>query len=155
MATSAVPAAIDALVALLRADAGLNHARILDGPPAQNFTERDRVYIGWSPGSDAAAEMQQSFASAGARQRDEEASISCYIESHRGDTLVRNRRVCVFEMFAVIEAALRATSEEPTKPTLGNAVLWCEVAAGSLTQTQTDSGALAGLAFTVNFRARI
>ncbi|MFD8797209.1 hypothetical protein [Streptomyces atroolivaceus] len=155
MATSAVPAAIDALLSLLGDAPGLSTVRVVDGPPGPNFTQKDLLYVGYAPGSDMAAEMQQRFASAGARRRDEDASLSCYIESRRGDTNIRDRRRHVFEILAVVETALRATNEDPTAPNLGGAVLWSDLTAGSLMQAQTESGALAGLAFTVHFRARI
>ncbi|MFF4166873.1 hypothetical protein [Streptomyces sp. NPDC001741] len=155
MATSAVPAAIDALLAVLGAADAMSTVKLVDGPPGQNFTQKDLLYVGHSPAGEQAAEMQQTFASAGARTRDEDASISCYIESRRGDTSIRDRRLRVFEILAVVETALRATNEDPAAPSLGNVVLWSDVTAGSLAQVQTESGALAGLVFTVHFRARI
>lgn len=156
MATSAVPAVIDALVEILRNDSELNGVRIIDGPPpSTNFTERDRLYIGWSPSSDQSAELQQSFASAGARTRDEEGQVACYAETRRGDTDMRERRLHVFTMFAVVENALRATEQNRDAPNLGGAVLWSDVTAGSLDQVQGDAGSMAGLSFTVHFRARI
>ncbi|MGW0785754.1 hypothetical protein [Streptomyces sp. NPDC002913] len=155
MATSAVPAAIDALLAVLGAAEDLSTVRIFDGPPGQNFTQKDLLYIGHSPAAEQAAEMTQTFASAGARTRDEDASIACYIESRRGDTSIRDRRTRVFEILAAVEQALRATNDNPAAPNLGGVVLWSDVTAGSLAQVQTDSGALAGLVFTVHFRARI
>jgi hypothetical protein len=156
MATSAVPAAIDALLRILRDDVELTAARIFDGPtPSTNFTERDRVYIGWSPASDQAAEMQQAFASAGGRTRDENGVIACYIETRAGNTDMRERRLQVFSLFARVETALRPTNENPTAMDLGGVVQWADITAGSLDQSQTPNGSTAGLAFTVHFRARI
>ncbi|MDP9949124.1 MULTISPECIES: hypothetical protein [Streptomyces] len=154
MATSAVPAAIDALLTILRAAPGLAGVAVVDGPPGVNFTERLRIYVGYSPGSDQAAEIQQSFAGAGARQRDEDAAISCYAEARGGDKDMGLRRAQVFGLLAEVENALRGTDAAPQAPTLGGAVLWSEVTAGSLSQAQ-ESGTLAGLAFTVAYHARI
>ena len=154
MATSAVPATIDALIAALRNADGLDGVRVIDGPPGVNFTEKDRIYIGHAPGADQATEKQQSFASAGARTRDEDGTIACYIESRRGDTDIRARRQRVFEILAVVENALRATNQRPDAPTLGGTVLWSDLTAGALLQVQ-ENGTLAGLSFTVHFRARI
>ncbi|MFJ3704861.1 MULTISPECIES: hypothetical protein [unclassified Streptomyces] len=154
MATSAVPAAIDALITALQNADGLDGVRIIDGPPGINFTEKDRVYVGYSPGADQAAEMQQAFASAGARTRDEDGAISCYAESRSGDKDIRERRLRVFEILAVVENALRATNERPAAPTLGGVVLWSDLTTGALLQAQ-ENGTLAGLSFTVHFRARI
>lgn len=155
MATSAAPAAIDALLAILRASPDLTGVRIIDGPPGVNFTETDRIYVGWSSTGDQAVDIQQAFASVGARLRDEDASISCYIEARHGSTDMRGVRLRVFEILAVVENALRASNAAPEAPTLGGAVLWSDLTAAGLDQMQTDKGALAGLAFTVHIRARI
>ncbi|WP_137235168.1 hypothetical protein [Streptomyces sp. BPSDS2] len=156
MATSAVPAAITALLALLTPAPALADVRVIDGPPpSTNFAEADRLYVGWSPGAEQAAEIQQEFASAGARTRDEEAAISCYIETREGGGDMAWCRARVFELLAVVEDLLRATTAVPDAPTLGGAVLWSELTAGSLIQEQTSDGAYAGLGFTVRTRARI
>ncbi|MFG2670850.1 hypothetical protein [Streptomyces sp. NPDC048445] len=156
MATSAVPAAVDALLAILRAAPGLADVRIVDGPPpSTNLTERHRIYVGWAPGSEQAVDIEQDFAYAGARRRDEEASVSCYAESRAGDTDMALRRSRVFELLAAVEDALRATEAAPEAPTLSGTVLWSQLSAGTLVQEQNPDGALAGLAFTVRLRARI
>ncbi|WP_371624048.1 hypothetical protein OG245_15155 [Streptomyces sp. NBC_01116] len=155
MATSAAPAAIDALLNILGAAPGLAEARVIDGPPGVNFTERLRIYIGYSPGSDQAAELQQAFANAGARRRDEDAVISCYAEARGGDKDMRLRRNQVFGLLAEVENALRGSDAAPEAPTLNGTVLWSEVTGGSLVEAQTENGAYAGLGFTVAYRARI
>jgi hypothetical protein len=154
MATSAAPAAIDALLAILGAAPGLAGVRVIDGPPGVNFTERLRIYVGYAPGSDQAAEIQQAFANAGARRRDEDGLIACYAEARGGDKDMRLRRNQVFGLLAEVENALRGTDAAPEAPTLNGAVLWSEVTAGSLVQSQ-ENGAFAGLGFTVAYRARI
>ncbi|MFE5090603.1 hypothetical protein ACFRCI_09405 [Streptomyces sp. NPDC056638] len=156
MATSAVPAAITNLLALLDPAPTLAEVRVIDGPPpSTNFSEPDRLYVGWSPGAEQAAEIQQAFASAGARRRDEDAAISCYVETRDGGGDMAWCRARVFELLAVVETLLRATDANPTAPTLNNAVLWSELTAGSLIQEQSPDGAYAGLSFTVRTRARI
>lgn len=155
MTTSAVPAAVDALLAILRAAPALAEVRIIDGPPSVNLTERHRIYVGWSPGAEQSVDIQQSFASAGARRRDEDASIACYAETRAGDTDMSLRRTKVFELLAAVEVALRATDAAPEAPTLNGTVQWAHLSAGSLVQEQNSDGALAGLAFTVTCRARI
>ncbi|MEU4348306.1 hypothetical protein [Streptomyces sp. NPDC023838] len=154
MLTSRVPAAVDALLATLRAAPGLAGVRIVDGPTAVNVTDRDLIFVGWQPTAEAAVSLNQSFASAGARTRDEAFDISCYAESRAGDKDMALRRARVFAMVGEVEAALRATDAAPTAPTLNGAVLWSELTVGSLAQFQAE-GAMAGLAFTVACRARI
>lgn len=155
MATSAAPAAVDALLAILRASPALDGAHIVDGPPSVNLTDRHRIYVGWSPGAEAAVDIVQQFAGAGARTRDEDASIACYAETRAGDKDMALRRARVFELLAAVETALRATDTAPEAPTINGTVLWSGLTAGSLIQEQGDSGALAGLVFTVAYRARI
>ncbi|WP_338699196.1 hypothetical protein V2W30_22665 [Streptomyces sp. Q6] len=155
MATSRAGAAIDALLAILRAAPGLSDAEVIDGPSAVNYTSRRRLYIGWAPGADQAAEIQQEFASVGARTRDEDFTITCHAEVRAGDKDMALRRAAVFELLAQVEDALRATDAAPEAPTLNGTVLWAHLTAGSLTQEQTPDGAQAGLVFTVSCRARI
>jgi hypothetical protein len=154
MFTSRVPAAVDALLAILRASPALADVFIVDGPPAVNLTDRHRIYVGWQQGADVSVGLTQDFASAGARTRDEDFTILCYAESRSGDKDMAVRRARVFELVAAVEVALRATNELPEAPTLNGTVLWSHLTAGDLTQAQSE-GALAGLAFSVTCRARI
>ncbi|MFK0151199.1 hypothetical protein ACIQVK_03840 [Streptomyces sp. NPDC090493] len=152
--TSRVPAAVDALLAILRAAPGLSDVAIIDGPATTNLTSLKHLFVGWQSGADAAVSLEQSFNAAGARTRDEVFSISCYAEARSGDTAMKDRRDEVFEIVGEVETALRATNAAPTAPTLNNTVLWAHLTAGDLTQLQAD-GSLAGLAFTVTCQARI
>lgn len=153
--TSRVPAAIAALLDILRAAPELTDVTIVDGPAAVDFTGRRRICVGWSPGADTAADLEQDFAYAGARRRDETFTIHCYAEARAGDTDMSLRRAAVFDLVAVVENVLRATDAAPEAPTLNGAVLWAHLTAGNLAQVQTSNGALAGLAFTVSCQARI
>lgn len=154
MQTSRVPAAIEALLAILRARPALGEVAIVDGPTAVNLTSRRRIHIGWSPAGESAVGLEQEFASAGARTRDEAFTISCYAESRGGDKDMAFRRGDVFTLFGEVEQALRGTDAAPEAPTLNGTVLWSELAAGDLTQSHSE-GAICGLAFTVACRARI
>ncbi|MFF5445491.1 hypothetical protein [Streptomyces sp. NPDC012888] len=153
MATSAVPAAVDALLGILRSAVGLTGVRITDGPPTNNLAG-DSLFIGYQPGGDNAVSMTQAFASAGARTRDEDFDIGCYLESRAGGIDMGARRRRAYELLAEVENALRATDAEPEAPTLRNTVLWAHLTAGDLMQAQSD-GSVAGIAFTVRCRARI
>jgi hypothetical protein len=154
MQTSRVPAAVDALLALLRARPALADVAIVDGPTAVNLTQRRRIHIGWSPGSEQAVELQQEFNSAGARTRDEAFVISCYAESRGGDKDMSFRRADAFDLVGEVEQALRATDAAPEAPTLNDTVLWAELTAGNVQQS-TSEGAQVGVDFTVSCRARI
>ncbi|MFI6103162.1 hypothetical protein [Streptomyces sp. NPDC051310] len=155
MATSAVPAAIDALLALLQAAPELAGVQVLDGPPAVDMAAADFISVGWQPESDDAAQLQQRFAYAGARRRDEEFVILGWLESWTGDADIRPRRLRAFELLATLETILRATDAAPTAPTLEGTVLWSEFTAGALRQQFTNEGTRAGIAWAVAGRARI
>ncbi|MFE7444558.1 hypothetical protein ACFU7X_29385 [Streptomyces chartreusis] len=152
--TSRVPAAVDALLAILRASPALADIRIVDGPEAVNNTDRHRIHVGWQPGGESAVSLEQAFNGAGARTRDEAFAIACYAESRTGDKDMAARRTKVFEIVAAVEVALRATNELPEAPTLNGTVLWAHLTTGDLIQAQTE-GSLAGLSFTVTCQARI
>ncbi len=154
MATSRVPAAIDALLTAVRARPSLDSVEILDGPSITNLSSTRRLYIGWQPGSDTAVSLTQAFAGAGARTRDEDFDIACYAEALSGDTDLQVARTGAFALVAEVESCLRATDAVPDAPTLGGTVLWAHLTAGNLLQGQ-DAGALAGVLFTVRCRARI
>lgn len=155
MATSAVPAAIAALLAILRAAPSLADIEVIDGPPVGDMSDQDLVAIGWSPDGDQAAEIVQDFAYAGARSRDEDFTIAGWIDTWSGDSDVGVCRLRAFELLAVVEDAIRATGPNPDAPTLGGAVQWAHLTRGVLHQSNTDQGVRAGLAFTVTCRARI
>lgn len=154
MLTSRVPAAVDALLTILRAAPGLANVRIHDGPSPTNLADLDYIFVGWQPGGEAAVALEQSFNAAGARTRDEEFEISCYAESRRGDLDMATRRARVFALVGEVETALRATNTAPTAPTLNGTVLWAHLTTGNLLQAQSE-GVVAGVQFTVSCRARI
>ncbi|MEU6344482.1 hypothetical protein ABZ883_26440 [Streptomyces sp. NPDC046977] len=155
MATSRVPAAIDALLAILDAAPGLDGVKVVDGPVSIDFTERQVLYVGWQPDGESAVTLTQDFADAGARRRDEDFVIGCYAESRSGDKgAAKLHRDRVFAIVAVVETALRATNDAPDAPTLNGTVQWAHVTAGDLSQRQ-DAGTIAGLQFFVTCRARL
>ncbi|MFD9111630.1 hypothetical protein [Streptomyces bottropensis] len=155
MATSALPAALTALVTALQAADALTDVLVTDGQPVVDIATRDFLAVGWSGGEDQAAEIMQDFNAAGARTRDEDFSITCVIDVWSGDegfATVRNR---VFEIFAVVETVLRATGGNPVAPTLNGTVLWAHLTRASLRQYFTEQGSRAALGFTVSCHARI
>lgn len=155
MATSAVPAAIDALLAILRAAPALDGVDVIDGPPIDDGSEQDWVAIGWQPSGEEGAQLGQTFAYAGGRRRDEESLIHGWVESWTGDGDIRVPRLRAFELLGVIEAEIRNSDAQPEAASLGGAVLWSEFSAGLLRQTSDDQGMKAGIAFTIACRARI
>jgi hypothetical protein len=146
---------MNALLAMCRAAPALEGVAITDGPVVTDLSEPDRLFVGWAPGLELAAQAQQDFASAGARRRDEGFDLTCYLESRSGDTDLAVRRARVYALQAVLEDLLRATDDEPEAPTLRGTVQWAHLTSSTLTQPQTTSGALAGLTLTITCRARL
>lgn len=156
MATSAVPAAITALLAILRARPELQTGvQIIDGPPTGDISQDDLIVVGWSFDGDQAAETVQNFNAAGARTRDEDFAITGVIDTWSGDDSFTTVRSRVFELLGVLESAIRASGSNPDAPNLNGAVLWAHLTRGVLRQTYTDQGVRADLAFTVTCHARI
>lgn len=157
MATSAVPGAIDALLTRWRALPGLEGVQVLDGPPTGDQSDAEYISVGWqgAESGDLAAESQQDFAYAGARTRDENFTIGCWIDTWTGDKDVGARRRRAYELYGVLEDSLRATQDARDAPTLGGAVLWSELTTSALRQASTDQGVRAVLTFAVACRARI
>lgn len=156
MATSAVPAAINALIQVLTAAPGLAGVTVTDGPPTSDLSAEDLVVVGWTVGDDqASAESAQDFAYAGARTRDEEFTITGWVESWSGEEDFSDRRRRAYELLAVIEDALRATGAQPDAPTLLGTVQWAHLTRHRLQQQFTDTGSRVGISWTITCRARI
>ncbi|NUT11022.1 MAG: hypothetical protein HOQ38_11140 [Nonomuraea sp.] len=155
MATSAVPGAINALVAILQAASALEGVTVIDGMPTNDVATQDYLAVGWSGGEAQDAETAQNFNGAGARTRDEDFSIACVLDVWSGDDGFNTVRGRAFEILGVVEQELRATGPNPEAPTLNGAVMWAHLTRASLRQYFTDQGTRAALAFTVTCHARI
>lgn len=156
MATSAVPAAINALIQILGAVPALAEVAVIDGPPSADMSAADFVAVGWSgTGEDQAAEAAQDFAYAGARARNETFTITGWLESWDGGEDFAVRRARAYELLGILEDCLRATGAQPEAPTLLGTVQWAHLTHHKLQQAFTDSGARVGIGWTVTCQARI
>lgn len=152
MATSVVPALIDALV--LAADNALASVQVYDGFGV-TADPGDFLMIGVEdPDSDDAAfsaDTRQTWANANHTARDEEGDIVCAALSWNGNDNQKAARDAVYATAAAVENLLRANADLDVE-----GVLWTAFGSSSqLTQTRDGSGALALLVFRVHFRARI
>jgi len=155
MPTSALPAAIDALVSILDASSGLAGVDVVDGPPADDVATNDFLAVGWSGTEDQAAEIVQDFNAVGGRTRNEELTIACVIDVWSGDDGFATVRDRAFAILGAVETALRSTDLSPEAPTLNGTVLWAHLTTGDVSQQQSNDGALVGLNFSLTCRARI
>ena len=153
MATSALPAVLDALVSALRASPALAAVTVYDGPAPTSATDLDMIVIGDDDDQEAgspAGLTEQSWNGLGAKRRDESIEIRCAAVSWSGDVEIKPLRDRVFALTAAVETVLRAG------PSLSGACQWSEFArVDELRQEQTDRGAVVSALFTVSARARI
>lgn len=147
MTASTIPAAIDGLIALLAASASLTGVQIVDGQPTVNI-DSDVIAVGYAEDG-AAVSSQQDPRGLGAQRRAEVFDISCTISCWNGKPNTKVVRDRAFVLFDACETAIAAEA------TLGGAVIYGQVTQTSLTQLQTDAGAVCDLVFTVACESRI
>jgi hypothetical protein len=151
VATSAVPALIDAMVATF--DAALS-ANVYDGY-GNSDDPGDFLMVGIDdPDSDDwadAATTKQDWANANYTARSEEGDIICAALSWNGDGNQKAARDAVYATQAAVETALRAN------PSLGvSSVLWTSFGTdASYRQIQGQHGAASLLIFRIFFRAQL
>lgn len=155
MATSVVPALIDALVT--GATAALPDTRVSDGIGATD-DPGDFLMVGVEDpdleGAAYSAEAKQDWAAVGTdAPRDEQGEITCVALSWNGNGPegAKQARDGAYAIAAAVEDLLRAT------PALGvPQLLWTGFGSSSqLSQAQGSGGASALLVFRITFRARI
>ena len=154
MATSTIPAAIDALLALLRTaapDVDLDPEKVVDGFPRFTITDSDFIAIGGR--AEPTVDGTQSAGPIGNHRRDENYTIRVACSSSKGgkdQKLVRDR---AFALMGVVEDVVR------DHPTLSGTVRLAQVG-GSVLLGQTDfetagKGVWAEVSFDVAVQARI
>lgn len=152
MATSSVPAFLDALVE--SAGVALPDVIVSDGYGVTD-DPGDFLMIGVEdPDSQENAfsvDVRQEWANANYTARNEDGEVVCAAVSWNGDGDQKLARDSVYDIFGAIEDTLRAN------PSLGVAsLLWSSVGSSSqLSQAQGQQGAAAMLIFRIQFKARI
>ena len=142
MATSSIPAAIDGLLGLLRASAGLRGVEIIDGEPTTN-TPKEFIAVAFTEDGGEVVSGQQASVTMGNLRRSETFDISCFVSTWTGSTSAKTVRDRAFDLYAAVENAVR------TGGTLGGSVIFADIAQESFSQYQTDQGAVADISFTV------
>jgi hypothetical protein len=155
MATSAVPAVIDALVAL--SDAALSTVTVYDGFGVSD-DPGDFLMIGVDdPDSGDAASStdssQQAATLGTGRARDETGEVTCVALSWNGNGDQKAARDAVFATTAAVETLCRSN---PSLSITGYPLLVVGFGATQrLMQNQDEDGAEAAVFFSVRFRARL
>lgn len=141
---TAVPAAIDALLLLLRTAPELADVRIFDGPPLQEPSEKCFAVIGWLPEDQPTVDLKEDprLASSGSSL-----AIKGLAMAWGGDddmAAVRNRSDITVE---TIRASLLKD------PSMRGTVAWAHLTAGSYRQSRNNRGCEASWDFTVHVNA--
>ncbi len=140
---SRVPATLDALVALFSGVSSLQGI-VRDGPTVTGDAAQDIVLVGYTGVDDAGAADGTLIPEGMALEPNrEQFSVQCAALSLRGNQDMGDARRTAYAMFAACGAALISDH------TLGGLVLRAAISDYSLTQEQTDGGALASVLFSV------
>lgn len=112
MTASAIPALIDALLTLCKASPALDGITVHDGWPWQADTA-DALYIGcddpWTRGrSHDGGSSDQEWATLGARDRDEEATVTCAAAAWDGSGDTATARSAAYQMVDAVQELLDA-----------------------------------------------
>ncbi len=150
MAPARWPFIVDAILARLRADLGVD---VFDAAPVTGEPLTDFVVIGAILEADDGRSgnfTQRDHDLGAANTRDEDGRITCFLVSQSGDDDVSARRSAAFATLADIEDALRARITFNVDNTL-----WVELAAGDVLQGLTPEGAFCQINFDLTYSALI
>jgi len=142
---SKVPAAIDALVTTFQTADGLRDVTVRDGASVSKARVLEIVSVGYT-GIEGQADVDAIAATEGlgGSPDREQFSIRCVVAATSGGTDMPAARKRAYELFGAAAAAIAANR------TLNGEVMRAMVGSHSLTQYQTDQGAQAAVAFTVD-----
>ena len=133
---TAVPAAIDALIAMARADTviGGSGVRVDDGPWMSPPEDQELVVIGWVPIEGPTVAWVEDIVTINAGRQSETFDTHCLARVWRPDAVLKAARDRADEIFEAIRAMVRADH------TLRGAVDQAQVAAQHLTSRQSSTG---------------
>lgn len=143
--TSKLPAAIDALVAILTTAEGLNGVTVRDGASVSQARVMEIVSVGYT-GTDGENDADATLMTEGmgGNPDREQLTIRCVAAVLKGGTDLAAARKRAYELFTAAGTAIAANR------TLNGAVMRAMVSAHSLTHGQIDQGAQAVITFTVS-----
>jgi hypothetical protein len=148
MAITRYAAVVDAVLAALRADAGLLNVEVIDGPPLESQSPPVAIYIGWRGDieDDSAGSISQRFHDTGpAAKRDEMVDVYGVVQVVAGDDDMAAIRLEGARILGVVETALRASFS------LGLAdVRAIELTDGAVRQVRNGSGIGIEFDFTIS-----
>ncbi len=144
--SSVVPGVLAALAAAFTA--ALPTVEVTDGPPVHNSQALEALAVGYSPSEDVDAAEVVTSGGGLARSPDRETIlIHCSLGVLNGNRDLQAARARAYELHSAAGAALVAD------PTLGGAVMQAQMGDHALRQSDTDTGMLARVNFTVRVDA--
>ena len=152
-ASSRVPELIDAFLAALGESSDLTGVQVVDGPLVTSSAALEWVFVGYDgdPGGEfSTASTSQQWAGLGALAKNEDILLTCSVLVQGGLTDVRARRVRCFEIFAAVEAVVRADPALTLPPPTV-----CSISDTSFHTEQTERGVQARMPFTLTCTTRI
>lgn len=160
MESSAIPRAIDGLLALVQAEAGtggtLEGWLVHDGPMPTMPSAKKVLVIGGTPdGGEPAVDGSQEWATMPGRERNESFSIVCTSLAWSGSTEIKPLRDAAFAGVAAVEQLLRP-GITGSDVTLGGSVRFAGVSGPTLYDPmQTSRGAIVRVFFQIECRERL
>ena len=158
--TSRIPALLDYLVTLFTNSALLGQASppvtVYDGPPTTALDAPLALYVGLSDpdseGAEAAADSVQEWGAIGRQGRNETVTVHCCAEAWAGVDDMKTVRVSATGIVAAVEQVMQADTTQ-----FGGNVLFPDpgITGLSLLQNNTQTGAVARVAFDLVFKSRI
>lgn len=145
---TAVPAAIDGLLALMRISPVLSSHKVLicDGPWLQRPQEPDVVVIGWLPAEGPTVQWHSHPTSLREADRGEEFTVQGLVSAWRGDTKLKLARDRADALLEAVRLAVRSD------PSLGGAVSFSYLTAVSLAHWQLEDGVEVPIQFGIHAR---
>lgn len=144
MATSVVPAFLDAFRARLLARPGLAGVQVATGPLAED-TALESIQL-------FRVDIDQVWAAQGGRSREETGTLTgaiWIVKPGADEPTIKTARDRAYALLAEIESDLRAD------PSVNGTVRVAQLASADLTQGVNESGRVAQVTFTVNLTARL
>jgi hypothetical protein len=144
---STVPAALTALAAAFTAAPALAGVEVTDGPPVRNSSALEALSTGWSPSEDVDA-VEVTTSSEGLNVPDrEQYLVHCSLGVLNGDRDLAAARARVYQLHSAAGAVLAGNQS------LSGAVMSARMGDHSLRQSDTDTGMLARINFTIRVDA--
>lgn len=153
MVATTAPAALTALVTLLKAATDPTAITIIDGPTDGAETDA-YLCVGWDGETTAGVRSTQDPAAMrgpGNHSRKEDYDVLCYLNVHTGDSDITTPRTTAFAFLAAVETLLRANT---TLSGALNSGGWAQLSEWEMRQGSSGAGLAIEIPFAIKCKAR-